>query len=127
MDPCLSGTNRSNLGARVVAVTPRRRVLVAPALLAVLLVGGCSKTGPASSSGAPGSSAPAGTTPTASSPQPTSPGATTPGATGSAGGTTAENQDLAQAQQDITDLENELNQVDAGLNVNPATEGDVSP
>ena len=38
-----------------------------------------------------------------------------------------EQQDLAQAQQDIADLEQSLAQVDAGLNANPQTEGDVSP
>jgi uncharacterized phage infection (PIP) family protein YhgE len=48
--------------------------------------------------------------------------ATTPA---TAPGTAAEQQDLAQAQQDIADLEKSLAQVDAGLNANQQTEGDV--
>lgn len=47
--------------------------------------------------------------------------------TGPAAQTQAEDQDLAQAQADITDLENALAQVDSGLNSDPSTEGDVNP
>lgn len=39
----------------------------------------------------------------------------------------AEADDLAQAQQDIAALEQELAQADAGINQDPSTEGDVNP
>jgi hypothetical protein len=41
--------------------------------------------------------------------------------------TAAEQQDLDQAQRDIADLEKALSQVDAGLNSDQQTEGDVNP
>ena len=70
-----------------------------PAVAALWLLAGCSKSS-----------------------SPTS--ATTPA---TAPGTAAEQQDLGQTQQDIADLEKSLAQVDAGLNSNQQTEGDVSP
>jgi hypothetical protein len=73
----------------------------------VWLLAGCGKSPSATSSGTTPAMAPA-TTPAPSS-------------------STAEQQDLAQAQQDIADLEKSLVQVDAGLNANQQTEGDVSP
>jgi hypothetical protein len=69
-----------------------------PAVAALGLLAGCSK-----------------------SPSPSS-SATTPAA---APGTAAEQQDLTQAQQNIADLEKSLAQVDAGLNANQQTEGDA--
>lgn len=51
----------------------------------------------------------------------------TPAATSAPSGSTAEQQDLAQAQADIADLEKALSQVDSGLNANEQTEGDVNP
>ena len=83
-------------------MTPRtwQKAALIPALAALWLLPGCSK------SSSPASSA------------------TTPAA---APGTAAEQQDLAQAQQDIADLEKSLAQVDSGLNANQQTEGDVSP
>jgi hypothetical protein len=83
-------------------VSPTRwqKAALIPAVAALWLLAGCSK------SSSPATSA---TTP-----------ATAPG-------TAAEQLDLAHAQQDIADLEKSLAQVDAGLNSNQQTEGDVSP
>jgi hypothetical protein len=82
-------------------VTPTRRQKAAliPAVAALWLLPGCSKgSGPTS--------------------------AATPA---TAAGTSAEQQDIAKAQQDIADLEKSLGQVDAGLNADQQTEGDVTP
>ena len=83
-------------------MTPTRwqKVALIPAVAALWLPPGCSK------SSSPATSA---TTP-----------ATAPG-------TAAEQQDLAQAQQDIADLEKALSQVDAALKADQQTEGDVNP
>jgi hypothetical protein len=80
-------------------VSPTRwqKAALIPAVAALWLLAGCSK------SSSPATSA------------------TTPP------GTAAEQLDLAHAQQDIADLEKSLAQVDAGLNSNQQTEGDVSP
>ena len=84
-----------------------QKVALIPAMAGVWLLAGCGKSPSATSSGTTPATAPA-TTPAPSS-------------------STAEQQDLAQAQQDIADLEKSLAQVDAGLNANQQTEGDVSP
>jgi hypothetical protein len=77
-----------------------QKAVLIPAVAALWLLAGCSK----------------GSSPATS--------ATTPA---TAPGTAAEQLDLAHAQQDIADLEKSLAQVDAGLNSNQQTEGDVSP
>jgi hypothetical protein len=64
-----------------------------PAVAALWLLAGCSKSSSPTSATAPG--------------------------------TAAEQQDLGRTQQDIADLEKSLAQVDAGLNSNQQTEGDV--
>jgi hypothetical protein len=86
-------------------VSPTRwqKVVLVPAMAGTWLLAGCSK-----------------------SPSPASSG-TTPATAPATSSSIAEQQDLAQAQQDIADLEQSLAQVDAGLNANPQTEGDVSP
>jgi hypothetical protein len=85
-------------------VSPTRwqKVALIPAMAGIWLLAGCSKSASPTSSG------------------------TTPAAPATSS-SIAEQQDLAQAQQDIADLEQSLAQVDAGLNANPQTEGDVSP
>ncbi|HWD72766.1 MAG TPA: hypothetical protein VG779_09590 [Actinomycetota bacterium] len=102
-------------------IIPRwQRAALVPALAATWLLAGCGKS-PSPSTAA--------TTPA------TAPGATAPSAAGSGSipatsalsGSTAEQQDLAQAQKDIADLEKALGQVDSGLNANQQTEGDVNP
>jgi hypothetical protein len=87
--------------------TTWQKAALIPAMAALWLLAGCGKSpGPTSS----------GTTP-----------ATAPGTTPAPSSSIAEQQDLSQAQQDIADLEQSLAQVDAGLNANQQTEGDVTP
>jgi len=78
-------------------------VALIPAMAGIWLLAGCSK------SASPASSA------------------TTPATAPPSSSSIAEQQDLTQTQQDIADLVQSLAQVDAGLNANPQTEGDVSP
>ncbi|MEA2500008.1 MAG: hypothetical protein QOD01_119 [Actinomycetota bacterium] len=80
-----------------------QKVVLIPAMAGIWLLAGCSKSASPTSSG------------------------TTPATAPASSSSIAEQQDLAQAQQDIADLEQSLAQVDAGLNANPQTEGDVSP
>jgi hypothetical protein len=84
-----------------------QKAALIPAIVAVWLLAGCGKSPSPTSSG---------TTP-----------ATAPGTTPAPSSSIAQQQDLAQAQQDIVDLEQSLVQVDAGLNANQQTEGDVTP
>ena len=80
-----------------------QKVVLVPAMACTWLLAGCSKSPSLTSSG------------------------TTPATAATSSSSIAEQQDLAQAQQDIADLEQSLAQVDAGLNADPQTEGDVSP
>jgi ABC-type oligopeptide transport system substrate-binding subunit len=90
--------------------TRRVTALLAPVLLAAVLVTGCSKAhGTRSSSVAP----PPAPTVTANAP--------------AADTSAQENADLTNAQQDLADLDTQMSQVDAGLSANQATEGEQIP
>jgi hypothetical protein len=100
-----------------------RRAVLAPALVAALLAAGCGKSTSSSSGGTPSASGSSAAPATGAAPGSPS----SPAGTGSAGAQQSESASLAQAQQDIKDLDGTLGQVDAGLNANPGTEGDVNP
>jgi hypothetical protein len=93
----------SGVGSGGVSPTRWQKVVLVPAMACTWLLAGCSKSASPTSSG------------------------TTPATAPASSSSIAEQQDIAQAQQDIADLEQSLAQVDAGLNANPQTEGDVSP
>jgi len=103
-------------------IIPRwQRVALVPALAATLLLVGCGKSPSPSTAATTPATAPATTAPS------TAGSGSTPAITVAPSGSTAEQQDLAQAQKDIADLEKALSQVDSGLNANQQTEGDVNP
>ena len=103
-------------------IVPRwQRVALIPVLAATGLLAGCGKSPSPSTAATTPATAPATAAPSTAGSRPTP--ATTPAPSGS----NAEQQDLAQAQKDIADLEKALSQVDSGLNANQQTEGDVNP
>lgn len=98
-------------------IVPRwQTVALVPVMAATLLVAGCGK----GSNPSMAATTPATTPSTAGS-------GSAPATTSAPSGSTAEQEDLAQAQKDIADLEKALSQVDSGLNANQQTEGDVNP
>jgi len=105
------------------------KAALAPALVAALLAAGCGKSTPSSSSGGtPSGGTPSATGSTGAAPTGAAAGPpSSPAGTGSAGGQQSEGAAIAQAQQDIKDLDGMLGQADSGLNAKQATEGDVNP
>ena len=103
-------------------IVPRwQTVALIPAMAAMWLLAGCGKSpGPSTAATTP-ATAPATAVPSMTGSGPT------PATTSVSSGSNAEQQDLAQAQKDIADLEKALSQVDSGLNANQQTEGDVNP
>jgi len=103
-------------------IIPRwQRVALVPAMAATWLLAGCGKSPSPSTAATTPATAPGTTAPS------TAGSGSTAATTSAPSGSTAEQQDLAQAQKDIADLERALSQVDSGLNTNQQTEGDVNP